>query len=512
MTRKCNSEQRQTLRHVCFTKSQHLLILGASGTGKTFLLRAALKIYSILNIKTHVGSFTGLAAKNASGQTLHSLFPLHAVDNIVNWSPNKNLLDYHIMFQGIEGILFIDEISMVSARVLEQIMWLQKGKKCKYIFVGDLLQLPPIPHVQLDPTPKYIIQSPYIQNFKIHQLKVPQRQTQQDFLDIIQDIAYNFFQNRRVQSFLHSRRVAYDRLSLIEKQNLVHLFHDRSRVNQTNKTIFDQIPNPSHAFHFEFGGLWKQRKLLGGTIRETPLIQNWNELSSAHKVRYINLCEQHQIQNIELKMGCWVMFTRNLYNVYHTCKLGKDCSQHLQVVPIRNGTRAVVGDISTATQTIWIQLEATDHMIQLTKQFIPLIVSQKNSIKCKPGRWVRIKDKCAQIQQEYPPGGDLLLVSQHDRSFVIPKKDVTFIPELKTRYYLVSCFPIVLSYALTICKAQGMTLDRIVLHLYNVPTPNLIYVAISRCRTKEGVFINGNFTKPRQDVDPLLIQFYKSIA
>jgi ATP-dependent exoDNAse (exonuclease V) alpha subunit len=52
-------------------------------------------------------------------------------------------------------------------------------------------------------------------------------------------------------------------------------------------------------------------------------------------------------------------------------------------------------------------------------------------------------------------------------------------------------FPFQLAWALTIHKCQGMTLDKVGIELYGHFAPGMTYVAISRCRTREGLFFTG---------------------
>ena len=51
-------------------------------------------------------------------------------------------------------------------------------------------------------------------------------------------------------------------------------------------------------------------------------------------------------------------------------------------------------------------------------------------------------------------------------------------------------FPLTVSYALSVHKAQGMSLDRVVLNLgHREHSPGLCYVAVSRARRLQGVML-----------------------
>ncbi len=71
-------------------------------------------------------------------------------------------------------------------------------------------------------------------------------------------------------------------------------------------------------------------------------------------------------------------------------------------------------------------------------------------------------------------------------------------------------FPISLAYATTIHKAQGMTLDRMVVNLKHLWEPGHAYVALSRARRADDIFIED--WNPRSIFsDPDVVEFYRKI-
>lgn len=75
----------------------------------------------------------------------------------------------------------------------------------------------------------------------------------------------------------------------------------------------------------------------------------------------------------------------------------------------------------------------------------------------------------------------------------------------------VSQVPLILAWAMTIHKAQGLTLDKISCDLSDVFSPGQAYVALSRARSLEGVFIESiNFERITCDEDAT--EFYKNIS
>ena len=70
--------------------------------------------------------------------------------------------------------------------------------------------------------------------------------------------------------------------------------------------------------------------------------------------------------------------------------------------------------------------------------------------------------------------------------------------------------PLILAWAITIHKSQGLTLDKISCDLSDSFSPGQSYVALSRARNLEGVFIESlNFSKINADANA--VNFYKKI-
>ena len=146
----------------------HVFLTGRAGTGKTTFLHD-------IGRRTHknaiVAAPTGIAAINAGGVTLHSLFQLPFGAFIpAEPSPDDVLPEFefstpqslrrHIkmhttkrnMLKNLE-LLIIDEVSMLRADLLDAIdsvlRWIRRRPHLPFggvqvLFIGDLLQLPPV--------------------------------------------------------------------------------------------------------------------------------------------------------------------------------------------------------------------------------------------------------------------------------------------------------------------------------------------------------------------------------
>ena len=71
-------------------------------------------------------------------------------------------------------------------------------------------------------------------------------------------------------------------------------------------------------------------------------------------------------------------------------------------------------------------------------------------------------------------------------------------------------FPISLAWAITVHKSQGLTFDNIIIHTKGVFCPGQLYVALSRCRSMEGI-ISESFIDHKHIIpDNELIAFDKA--
>ena len=146
--------------------NKHIFLTGKAGSGKTTFLKTVIKsTYK----NAAIVAPTGIAAINAGGVTIHSFFqippsafvPQKENENNpqLRISSFKELLEKHRMvgnrrsvLQNLE-LLIIDEVSMLRADLLDAIDHILKSVRRKpleafggvqVLFIGDLLQLPPV--------------------------------------------------------------------------------------------------------------------------------------------------------------------------------------------------------------------------------------------------------------------------------------------------------------------------------------------------------------------------------
>jgi len=384
----------------------------------------------------------------------------------------------------IHGIILIDEISMVSSVMLADIIGFQQLTKYKLVLFGDFLQLPPI-------VGEFVFQYPSFNDvFCIYKLTQIMRHCELDFIRILNHTAWNEFPPFVIR-FLLQRGYAYTQLTEQEKNDKLHLYYERKHVDNYNKLCFDSIPEPTTYYPIEIVSRTKHVYANGNLIRtKTRLRCTEEEIAQSTK-----LMQEYHLEPVVLKRNCWIMFTRNLYTIYD--------AKH-QLVPIRNGTRALVIDVNALGITVWMQ----DYgFVTIPKQVISLGWTRVTSERLKIGCGVMYdNNKIGTVMDLLE--GNFVSIKTDENIELRSGSVVRVIPREKRYSFQFECLPCVLSYALTIHKSQGMTLDHVVLHMDSLPNCHLLYVALSRCRSKNGVYIAGNFVKPRSGIEDTVRKFY----
>ena len=199
--------------------NRSVFLTGKAGTGKTTFLKH-IKQHSIKQMA--VVAPTGVAAINAGGVTIHSFFQLPFSPFIPQTRGFKkdDSLDKHQLigrlkisserrkiFQQLE-LLVIDEISMVRADVLDAIdavlqhfrnNFVEPFGGVQVLFIGDLLQLPPVVKEEEWSLLSPYYETPYFFSSKVIQQKTPAfvqlekiyRQKDERFINVLNQVRNN---------------------------------------------------------------------------------------------------------------------------------------------------------------------------------------------------------------------------------------------------------------------------------------------------------------------------------
>ncbi|HRG88675.1 MAG TPA: AAA family ATPase [Chitinophagales bacterium] len=419
---------------------RHFFLTGKAGTGKTTLLK---HIAQRTTKNFVVVAPTGVAAINAGGVTIHSMFglPLTAfaptndfVD--LNVATNRRrLLDEHMKYRKDKlkvlqemDMLIIDEVSMVRADILDAIDFVLRTVRrnqqpfgdVQVMLIGDMHQLPPvIKDEEWKILSKYYT-GPYFFNSLVWQqidaaeieLKKIYRQSDRNFLSLLNNIR-------------HQQMDEYDYEKLKERyqpnfnpteQGYILLATHNSKANSVNEN--------------------ELRKLIGRTFMfEAEIEGDFPEsMYPCDKI-------------LQLKEGAQVMFIRN------------DAEEGRYY----NGKLAVVKEISGDDVVVTFNDNGQDYQLK--------------------------RETWENINYTVEAGTEKI------------NKDVngTF-----------SQYPLRLAWAITIHKSQGLTFDNVIIDAGASFAAGQVYVALSRCRTLEGIVLHSMITPKSLHGDMRIVEFTES--
>ncbi len=200
--------------------SRAVFLTGKAGTGKTTFLKY---IKQHTNKQTAVVAPTGVAAINAGGVTIHSLFQIPFTPYLPTaqgFASGSEAMDRHHLLKHIRmnrerremlqklELLIIDEISMVRCDVLDAIDTVLRSMRSRHnepfggvqvLYIGDMFQLPPVAGEQEWNLLASFYRSPYFFDSKVVQEQPPvyveldkiYRQNEQAFIDVLNKVRNN---------------------------------------------------------------------------------------------------------------------------------------------------------------------------------------------------------------------------------------------------------------------------------------------------------------------------------
>lgn len=424
---------------------KNVFLTGEAGTGKTTFLHYIRGCLQKEQRQFMVLAPTGIAAVNAGGQTLHSMFrlpfgPLLMTDprfqkkSIPGAVPPENIYTRFQywkwkleLLEAIETVI-IDEISMVRSDVLQAIDRLlrvfrnREGEpfgEVQMVLIGDAYQLPPV----LKDNEVPILQGHYRTRFFFgceawaegrfegHCLFKIYRQTDPEFVGLLNKIRTGNLTIRDFQ-LLSERRMVPP-----EEEGFVNLVTHKRKAEAINKEELGHIQGESHTFQASVWGKFPESSYPMDT-------------------------------ELELKVGAQVMVTRN----------NRDKE-------VFNGMMGKVTSIEEGEITICIEENDGTHRKVIVEQ----------------ATWDNIEYKLNK--------GTGKVEFEVLGSF--------------------TQFPLALAWAITIHKSQGLTFDKVIADVGASFTHGQEYVALSRCRSLETLFLSSDIKPSRLGPHPRVERFYR---
>jgi hypothetical protein len=400
---------------------KHCFITGKAGTGKTTLLK---RIVENTNKKVVVVAPTGVAAINAGGVTIHSMFGLPLTCFIpgndfvdLNMATNqKRLMHEHIHFRKDKrqvmremDTLVIDEISMVRCDILDAVDFVMRTVRrnehpfgdVQVLLFGDMHQLPPVVKDPEWNIMKAYYRSPYFFDSLVWsrldaaeiELKTVYRQTDTRFLELLSHIR----NHKMEQQDYESLRKRYNPDFKATEKGYILLSTHNFKADSVNGSELAKLPSQAYSFEAKIEG-------------EFP--------------EHMFPCDH----TLQLKAGAQVMFIRN------------DTEEGMYY----NGKLAVVKRIGPDIIKVAFGEDGRDYELRRET-------------------WENI---------EY---------SVDEKSGEVIKNELGTFTQ----------FPLRLAWAITIHKSQGLTFDKVIIDAGRSFAPGQVYVALSRCRSLEGIVLHS---------------------
>ena len=390
-----------------FESKQNLLITGPAGTGKSYLLNHIKGISKI-----SITASTGIAAIQIEGMTINAWAGLGVgTDNIVYLAEDIKRREGkpYSRIRNCE-ILAIDEISMLSAEVLDQLDYLMQAVRenshpfggVQIVCFGDFLQLPPVKG-------KFAFYSKAWKeaNFKVVTLKEVFRQQDAEFVDLLNSLRFGIVEDRHEKIILSCEKPYRKR-----KVQPIRLFSTNKKIDTFNNKRFEQLGGSAVAYKAFDTGI-------------EPFLSQLKSSCLAPEV-------------LELKTGAQVMLLKNV-------NVGEG---------LANGLTGVVQECKD------------DRVVVDFEEY------GESSIE--RNRWA--------ITELQPDGKRIELASRDQ-------------------------IPLRLCYGMSIHKSQGMSLNIAEIFLTNIFAPGQAYVAISRVRSLDGLYLR-EYKRNKIFPNPDAVKFY----
>ena len=475
----CTLSETQKIALDAIVRGENVFVTGKAGSGKSYLIGKIKERLAALGKTYYVTAATGSAAYNVAGMTLHSYAGIGLGDKDLSYhlkNIKSNGGESLARWKDTE-VLIIDETSMISPLFFEKISSLAKNVRnrktsafgaIQIVLVADMFQLPPVPP-RVDPNQKvlakvenhYVFQTPTWRELNLTSIKLDvnfRQQGDEKFANFLNNIRVGILEKEE-EAIIQSRDITRHALNVPE--NATKLFAYRNDVLRTNQEELTKIKSASLFYDAELYEC--------ATLR---LKRARYEGSDASNIQPDTNNTKFPVDTrIELKVGASVLL----------------CFNMCQPAGLYNGTRGVIIkflDIEPKVE------KGEDNSIKL-----------KKNGKIAPKEVIPVEGE-KQGKFVYPlvqfDNGEKRVIRPHTWSQYEGKKLVSSFTQI----------PLVLSYALTIHRSQGLTLNAALVNMKVFSTGQL-YVALSRVRRLEDLYLTNTGVKQNVLADKNVIAFYE---
>jgi PIF1-like helicase/Helix-turn-helix domain len=423
--------------------AKNVFLTGKAGTGKTTFLKHITKnTYK----NTAIVAPTGIAAINAGGVTIHSLFQLPfgayipSNDLPFGFSDNTKVTTPKTLFKNLQlsitkrkliqelELLIVDEVSMLRADLLDAMDNLMRTVRrrrdvafggVQVLFIGDLMQLPPVVKDDEWRYLKHFYKSAFffearaIQQSELLYLELDKIYRQQD------DTFINLLNN------LRNNQVTKEDVALLNK------YHQPNFVPPANQNY---IRLTTHNY-------------IADDLNKKEL-QKLNSTSYFYKATITGDFNQYAYpveETLELKKGAQIMFIKN---------------DPTGAQRFFNGKIGIVESLDD--ETICVRFEDSQKVIEVEKY-----------------DWKNLKYSVNETTNE-----------------IVENEIGTY-----THY------PIKLAWAITVHKSQGLTFERAIVDIGNAFAPGQVYVALSRLTSLNGLVLSSPINYSSIEVSNEIVNF-----
>lgn len=472
-------EQKQAVLY--FLEGYNIFITGKAGTGKSRIIETILNLCKTCDkLKSkviNVTATTGLSAISVSGTTIHSFAGVGTGELPKEYLLKRIRGKEHLKKRWTSAdILIIDEVSMLSCDLFEKLEYIARTiRKTDAVFggiqillFGDFFQLPPIikdqPNKSGGDVPvskEFCFESEMWARViqKTVLLKTVFRQKDETYIRLLDHIRVGLKSDIILNQL--KTRVIVDKNKI--PQDIPILYPKLKQVRAENDAKLAEVQAPEYVSIAKYSGNPKLAREL-----KSQMIANDRE-------------------KLTFKKGARVMITAN----------------------IDIGNRLVNGTLGTIKE---IQADVNYNGDPTKLKIVVSIDSGNDSVVCS---YINELEQLVKADPSPTTSTTTATLSTATPESVADEPK----PELKPRITKISArvtqIPLILAYSLSIHKIQGQTLERAVMSLDECFSPSQIYVALSRVKSVEGLYLTSfdpDLITVKQKVRTFYKKLYNSIT